>query len=91
VAIAADLKVHPTAVAKWRKRFAADRLDELVDAPRPGAVRTIGDDVIEAVVVDLARPGSVTRRRVCGSPGPGQYTPAPVTDPLRRRSGWHLR
>ena len=37
---------------KWRHRFAADRLDGLVDAPRPGAARTIGDDVIEAVVVD---------------------------------------
>ncbi|MCA1703937.1 MAG: hypothetical protein LC808_11985 [Actinobacteria bacterium] len=26
-------------------------LDGLVDAPRPGAARTIGDDVVEAVVV----------------------------------------
>jgi hypothetical protein len=33
-------------------RFAADRLDGLVDAPRPGAVRTIGDDVVEAIVVE---------------------------------------
>jgi transposase len=39
-------------VSKWRKRFAADRLDGLVDAPRPGAVRTVGDDTVEAVVVD---------------------------------------
>src|SRR3954468_18343477 len=36
---------------KWRLRFAEDRLDGLVDAPRPGAVRTIGDDVVEAVVL----------------------------------------
>lgn len=50
--VAAELKVHPVTVSKWRHRFASDRLDGLVDAPRPGAERTIGDDVIEAVVVD---------------------------------------
>ena len=51
-AIAAELGVHPVTVSKWRHRFAEDRLDGLVDAPRPGAARKIGDDVIEAVVVD---------------------------------------
>ena len=50
--IAADLGVNQVTVSKWRHRFAADRLDGLVDAPRPGAVRTIGDDVIEAVLVE---------------------------------------
>jgi transposase len=50
--VAAELKVHPVTVSKWRHRFASERLDGLVDAPRPGAERTIGDDVIEAVVVD---------------------------------------
>jgi transposase len=50
--IAAELRCNPVTVGKWRHRFAADRLDGLVDAPRPGAVRTIGDDVIEAVVVE---------------------------------------
>ncbi len=49
---AAELGIHATTVGKWRNRFAADRLDGLVDAPRPGAARTIGDDVVEAVVVD---------------------------------------
>lgn len=50
--IAADLGCHPATVGKWRQRFAADRLDGLMDAPRPGAERTIGDDIVEAVVVD---------------------------------------
>ncbi|MGI9016146.1 MAG: IS630 family transposase [Euzebya sp.] len=51
-AIAEQEGINQKTVAKWRKRFAADRLEGLVDAPRPGAARTIGDDVIEAVVVD---------------------------------------
>lgn len=37
-------------VATWRKRFAHKRLDGLVDEPRPGAPRQIGDEKIAAVV-----------------------------------------
>ena len=51
-AIAAELGCNKTTVAKWRHRFAADRLEGLGDAPRPGAVRQIGDDVVEAIVVE---------------------------------------
>jgi transposase len=50
--IASNLGCNPVTVGKWRHRFAADRLDGLVDAPRPGAARTISDDVVEAVLVD---------------------------------------
>src|SRR5215207_8729154 len=50
--IAADLGCNAVTVSKWRNRFDVDRLDGLVDAPRPGAARTMGDEVIEAVVVD---------------------------------------
>jgi transposase len=50
--IAAELGCNPVTVGKWRHRFAEDRLDGLVDAPRPGAARSIGDDVVEAVVVE---------------------------------------
>ena len=51
-AIAARLGINRGTVAKWRHRFATDRLEGLVDAARPGAARTIGDEVIEAVVVE---------------------------------------
>ncbi len=50
--IAADLGCNPVTVSKWRNRFAADRLDGLVDAPRPGAERKISDETVEAIVVD---------------------------------------
>jgi len=51
-AIASDLGVNKTTVGKWRRRFAVDRLEGLSDAPRPGAARKIGDDVVEAIVVE---------------------------------------
>jgi transposase len=50
--IAAEVRCNPVTVTKWRHRFAQDRLDGLVDAPRPGAKRKIGDDIVEAVVID---------------------------------------
>jgi len=50
--IADEVGCSPATVTKWRRRFAEGRLDGLADAPRPGAARTIGDDVVEAVVID---------------------------------------
>jgi transposase len=50
--VAAELGVHPVTVSKWRHRFAKDRLDGLVDAPRPGAARKVTDEIVEAVVVE---------------------------------------
>lgn len=60
--VAADQRVHPTTVSKWRRRFATDRLEGLCDAPRPGAERTIADETIEKVVVDTleSTPGQDT-------------------------------
>lgn len=50
--IASELGCNPVTVGKWRHRFAVDRLDGLVDATRPGAARSIDDDVVEAIVVE---------------------------------------
>ena len=60
--VAAGERVHPATVGKWRRRFAAEGLEGLCDAPRPGAERTIADETIEAVIVDTleSTPGADT-------------------------------
>ena len=49
--VAARLKVNRTTVGKWRGRFIEEGLDGLFDEDRPGAPRTVTDDMVEAVVV----------------------------------------
>jgi len=48
--VAEELGVTRGMVAKWRSRFVEDRLDGLLDEPRPGRPRTIADDQVEAVI-----------------------------------------
>lgn len=50
-AVAARLGCVEATVGKWRRRFVADRLDGLVDEPRPGAPRTVTDEQVEQVIV----------------------------------------
>jgi transposase len=48
--VAARQRVTPQTVSKWRARFIEHRLDGLLDAPRPGAPRTIDDARVDAII-----------------------------------------
>jgi len=49
-AVADELGIAKHTVGKWRERFARLRADGLLDEPRPGAPRRIGDAVVAALV-----------------------------------------
>jgi transposase len=48
--VAKRLGITTQTVGKWRARFAAQRLDGLLDQPRSGAPRSISDELVEAVL-----------------------------------------
>ena len=48
--ICAEVGADANTVSKWRRRFAAQRLDGLLDEPRPGTPRKIGDDAIAETI-----------------------------------------
>jgi transposase len=49
--LARRLHVTVPTVRKWRRRFACDRLDGLVDEPRSGKPRTVSDERVEEIIV----------------------------------------
>ena len=51
-AVARDVGVTRQTVGRWRRSFQTDRLDGLLDEPRPGAPRRITDAMIERVITD---------------------------------------
>src|SRR2546426_6591742 len=48
--VAARLGTTKQMVGKWRSRFLENRLDGLLDEPRPGAPRRITDTTLERVI-----------------------------------------
>ncbi len=48
--IARECSVHEVTVGKWRRRFVAGGPDSLLDAPRPGAPRSITDDEVDRMI-----------------------------------------
>jgi transposase len=49
-AIAAKLDIAIGSARRWRTRFVRERLDGLLDEPRPGRPRTVADEQVEAVI-----------------------------------------
>jgi transposase len=49
-AVAVKVGVCEDTVSKWRGRFLSNRLDGLLDEPRSGAPRQIGDDEVERLI-----------------------------------------
>ncbi len=49
-AVAATVRVCKPTVGKWRSRFLTNRLDGLLDEPRPGAPRQVTDRAVEHVL-----------------------------------------
>jgi len=51
LAVAKKLRTTGQTVGKWRRRFVEQRLDGLLDEPRPGHQRTVADEQVEEVIV----------------------------------------
>jgi len=49
--VAAALNCNAATVGKWRGRFVEDGLDALSDSDRPGAPRSVTDDIVEDLIV----------------------------------------
>jgi transposase len=74
VEVARELRIQRGTVGKWRTRFSVERLDGLLDEPRPGAPRKISDQRVEQLLVRTleSQPADATHwstrslAKVCG-------------------------
>jgi len=60
--VAKKLHVTGATVGKWRERFVKQRLEGLLDEPRPGAPRSLTDAKVEAVVTQTLETMPATAR-----------------------------
>ena len=74
-AVAQQLHVSSNGVCKWRERFRVHRLEGLMDEPRPGAPRTVSDDVVVDVITRTLE-------------GPPPYTTQWTTRTMAERVGF---
>ena len=51
IQVAHDLGINQATIGKWRRRFIERGLEGLHDDPKPGAPRTITDEMVEAVII----------------------------------------
>jgi transposase len=83
--VAQRLGVTRTTVGKWRRRFIEAGLDGLFDEDRPGAPRTVSDDMVERVVIKTLeeQPAGATH---CSTRSMAKATGMP---PSTMRRIWH--
>ena len=80
--VASELECTPQTVSKWRNRFAQLRLDGLLDAPRPGAPRTLDDARIDAVIVTSKDTGGCNLQLQGTGDGRGGTCPGDSAGPV---------
>lgn len=73
-----------TPAQKWRTWFGRDRLDGLLDEPRPGRPRTVSDAQVEEVIINGLEPRGHDALVDAVDRGRGRLSPSGVSPNLGR-------